>query len=438
MKAAQLGRKAVLLGAAATLALLVGGGPTPVSPRWSGVLDDDEALEARAPTLLELTPGVQAAFLRESYAPGSRASFRVFHRARLVTMQVFRIGPERSISCGPNEILGTPVTQTLPLGTLRQGRLVTILVGDDWPSGLYFVRLSSVRQVGFAPFVVRPRSLGEHHVAVVMPTLTWQAYNLRDDDGNGVGNSWYAAWRVHAVRLARPYLNRGVPNNFNRYDLPFLRWLDVKGKRVDVLTDSDLDAMASGRRLAKAYNLVIFPGHHEYVTKREYDVVEQYRNLGGHLMFLSANNFFWKVTKRGRTIKRAKMWRELGRPEAALVGVEYRASDGGQRRGPWIVRGAPAGDWVFRDCNLPVGGAFSLGGIEIDQVASGSPRRIQVLASIPDLFGPGRTAQMTYYETAVGAEVFAAGSFRLVTLPLRPEVAQLLENLWNHMAQPRD
>jgi hypothetical protein len=79
-----------------------------------------------------------------------------------------------------------------------------------------------------------------------------------------------------------------------------------------------------------------------------------------------------------------------------------------------------------------------LGGIEIDKVAWGSPRRIQVLASIPDLFGPGRTAQMTYYETAAGAEVFAAGAFRLVTLPLRPEVAQLLENLWNHMAPPRD
>ena len=34
--------------------------------------------------------------------------------------------------------------------------------------------------------------LGEHRVAVVMPTLTWQAYNLRDVDGDGKGDSWYA------------------------------------------------------------------------------------------------------------------------------------------------------------------------------------------------------------------------------------------------------
>ncbi len=436
MKTALLGRTAALVGAAAISGLLLAGS-TPVVAHWSGTLGEDEALEARAPTPVELTPGVQAAFRRESYLPGSNASFRVFRTVRDVTMQVLRVGPERGFPRGYNEMLGVPETPAVPLGTLRQGRLVTIRVGD-WPSGLSFVRLSSARLVGFAPFVVRPRSLGEHRVAVVMPTLTWQAYNLRDDDGNGIGNSWYAAWRVHAVHLARPFLNRGVPFNFNHYDLPFLRWLDLEGKRVDVLADSDLDSVRSGRRLANLYTLVIFPGHHEYVTAHEFDVVEQYRKLGGHLMFLSSNNFFWKVTKQGDTIKRTKMWRDLGRPEAAVVGVEYRASDGGQHRGPWIVRNAPAGAWVFRGCNLPVGAQFASGGIEIDKLASESPRGIQVLAEIPDLFGPGRTAQMTYYDTDAGAQVFAAGAFRLVTLPLQPEISQLLENLWNHMAPPRD
>ena len=26
----------------------------------------------------------------------------------------------------------------------------------------------------------------------MLPTLTWQAYNLRDGDGDGKGDSWYA------------------------------------------------------------------------------------------------------------------------------------------------------------------------------------------------------------------------------------------------------
>ena len=50
-------------------------------------------------------------------------------------------------------------------------------------------------RMGFAPFVVAPRRIGEHRVAVVLPTLTWQAYNFRDDDGDGSADSWYAGKR---------------------------------------------------------------------------------------------------------------------------------------------------------------------------------------------------------------------------------------------------
>ena len=31
------------------------------------------------------------------------------------------------------------------------------------------------------------------------------------------------------------------------------------------------------------------------MTEGEYDVVFGFRNLGGNLMFLSANNFFWRT-----------------------------------------------------------------------------------------------------------------------------------------------
>jgi hypothetical protein len=46
-----------------------------------------------------------------------------------------------------------------------------------WESGLYGARLTASRMVGFAPFVLRPSRLGEHGVAVIQPTNTWQAYN---------------------------------------------------------------------------------------------------------------------------------------------------------------------------------------------------------------------------------------------------------------------
>ena len=78
-------------------------------------------------------------------------------------------------------------------------------------------------------------------------------------------------------------------------------------------------------------------------------------------------------------------------------------------------------------------GRFGSGGIEIDHVGPGTPRRLTVVAVIPNLIGPGGTAQMTYYETPAGAEVFAAGAFTLAGAR-DPLSRRLLENLWRHLA----
>ena len=204
--------------------------------------------EGRAPTPAELAPAVEAAFPRESYAPGETAKLVISNRARGIRLQVFQSGPESIVTRSNLTMNGVPVTGIRSIGASNGHRVVRVLVGD-WPSGLYFARLRAADgRVGFAPFVVRPRWLGVHRVAVVLPTLTWQAYNLRDEDDDGIGDSWYAAWKVKTVRLGRPYLSRGVPYNFRRYDLPFLHWLARTGKDVDVLAQSDLESVAQRTR----------------------------------------------------------------------------------------------------------------------------------------------------------------------------------------------
>ena len=244
-------------------------------------------------------------------------------------------------------------------------------------------------------------------------------------------------WNVHTARLGRPFLNRGVPYNFRRYDLPFLHWLAWTGRQVDVLSDADLDSVRNANRLRESYDLIVFPGHHEYVTTHEYDVVEGYRNLGGNLAFLSANNFFWRVVKHGDLIEKTEQWRELGRPEAALIGVQYRGNDRGEHRGAWVAREPSAAPWLFAGTGLKDGSTFGEGGIEIDETTADSPPGVQVLAQIPDLFGPGFTAQMTYYETPAGAKVFAAGAFRFVGSILDdPIVTTMMGNLWARLARP--
>lgn len=416
----------LLLFGGSLAALLLGVGTAPQAR--------NELLDGRAPTSEELRPSVEAAFQRESYAPGSRASLAFFNTARGVTVRILHTGPEHAVTAGHSEMQGVPVTSPRLVGNVRTGRRVQIAIGN-WPSGLYVARLECADgRVGFAPFVVRPRRLGEHRIAVVMPTMTWQAYNLRDDNKDGKGDSWYADWNRHTARLARPFLNRGVPYNFRRYDLPFLHWLSWTGREVDYLADVDLDAAPSGRSLANAYDLIVFPGHHEYVTTREYDVVTQYRDLGGNLAYLSANNFFWRIHKQGNVMERTKQWRDLGRPEAALIGTQYRGNDSGQHRGPWIVRNVDGAPWLFAGTGLHKGSTFGSGGIEIDKTSVASPRGVKILAEIPNLFGPGFTGQMTYYETRSGAKVFAAGAFTLAGAVLsNPTVTRLMENLWTEL-----
>jgi hypothetical protein len=306
----------------------------------------------------------------------------------------------------------------------------------DWPSGLYFAKLEAPDgRVGFAPFVVHPRALGEHRILVVLPTYTWQAYNFRDDDGDGKGDTWYGNWNRHTANLARPFLARGVPPHFYRYDLPFLHWLDWTHRHVDVFADSDLRAVARGDDLAQEYDLIVFPGHHEYVTTHEFDVVERYRDLGGNLMFLSANDFFWKTALRGNTMTRVAKWRDIGRPEAALVGVGFIGTDEGVHRGPWVVRD-DSEKWLFAGTDISRGTTFGDAGIEIDHTSSASPRGIHVVAEIPHLFGSRFTAQMTYYSTPQGAKVFAAGAFSLAGSISNPEIEQIVSNLWDELSRP--
>ena len=394
--------------------------------------------------------GIEASFLRESYRPGDTAVVRIFGATSGLRIQAFRAGPEATHTRRRDAMNGVPVGPQQLLWTQPDGAEIPVAIGR-WSSGLYFLRLSAAEgRIGFAPFVVRPERLGEHRVAVVLPTQTWEAYNFRDDNNDGTGDTWYANWKIHTARLARPFLDRGVPPHYRHYDAPFLHWLARTHKQVDFLTDADLENVDDAKQLAVAYDLIVFSGHHEYVTTHEYDLIDRYRNLGSNLMFLFANDFFWRIARYGNVMERTAQWRDLGRPEAGLIGVQYRGNDRGERKGPWIVRDTTASPWLFEGTGLRRGSRFGSGGIEIDATAPSSPVGTRVLAEIPNLYGHGVTAQMTYYETSAGAKVFAAGAFNLVESIFEPDkpvpdpsarrnaegARRMLENLWARLATP--
>ena len=378
---------------------------------------------------------VVATFAAASYRQGDVAELVVWSRERQLRVQINRAGLERRRARRNDELRGRPVAPS----RVHQGRLrrISVRVGD-WPSGLYFARLTAPDgRVGFAPFVLQPRRLGTSRVAVVLPTYTWQTYNFRDVDADGTGDTWYADHDIHVVHLRRPFLDRGVPPHYRGYDAGFVHWLATSGHSVDVLADEDLERIAGGASLARLYDLVVFPGHHEYVTRHVFDVVERYRDLGGNLLFLSANNFFYRVERRGDTIVGRTRWRDLGRPESRLLGVQY--VDWNQDLWPnrdYVVTGAHLAPWLFAGTGLSNGSRFGRYGIEIDARTPASPRGTLVLARIPDAFGPGKTAEMTYYVTRRGAKVFSAGTINFGGTAWFPVPRRMVENLWRRLTVP--
>jgi hypothetical protein len=369
------------------------------------------------------------------YAPGQTAVVWVATDARRLEIEI--LGFRNGVGVPDPRTAARPIAPPVAIawrGHRSAPGPVRIRIGD-WPSGLYFLRISAGGgRVGYAPFIVRPRGLGSSRIAVVVPTNTWQAYNFTDANGDGWGDSWYVNGAFRTVDIQRPYLNAGLPYRFHDFDAAMMGWLGTRGN-LDFYSDLDLEHVASGDLLAREYDLIVVPGHEEYTTAHEYNLIRRYRDLGGNLMFLSANNLFWKVVFHGHKMRRVGEWRNLGRPEAAVVGVQYVASNYGAQQGAYVTdtAGAP---WAFAGTGLAAGDRFGRYGYEIDMRSPASPPGTVLLASIPDLMGPGRTAEMTYYETPRGAKVFAAGALNFPASADQPAVARLLENVWGRLSRP--
>ena len=375
---------------------------------------------------------VDVAFLQRSFARGAKAApVSIATDARTIRLQFLSY----SALAGARDPKTNAVAMTPPVrldwrGNGNAPHVVGVGRSGSWPSGLYFLRVRAADgRTGYAPLILRPRRLGEHRVAVVLATNTWQADNLADTNGDGWGDSWEVSRAVPRVDLRRAYLGGGLPYRFRDWDLPFISWLSRTGKQADWFSDDDFAGIRSGDALRRAYDLIVFPEHEEYVTKHAYDVIRRFRDLGGRLMFLSADNFSWKVRREGPFLRRGGQWRNLGRPEAALIGVQHIAS--GRKERPYVVQGAIGEPWVFAGTGLVNGSAFGHYGIAVDARAQSSPPATVVLARLQHAAG-----EMTLYRTPAGAKVFAAGAIDFAASIGLPAVSRLVDNVWARLTAP--
>ena len=203
-----------------------------------------------------------------------------------------------------------------------------------------------------------------------------------------------------------------------------------------MLAEDDLEAFPSGDELRRLYDLVVFPGHTEYVTEHAYDVVQRFRDLGGSLIFLSANNFFWKVEKNGQWMRRVKLWRELGRPEAALLGVQYRANDNGTKQGVYQIveprrrRGSlPAPGSRRRHAGRQGGRLRDRDRLDDAVLAA----RDEGAGPDPGPVRPRADRRDGLLRDRAGARVFSAGTLDFGGSITFQPVWRMLDNLWRHM-----
>lgn len=202
---------------------------------------------------------------------------------------------------------GTTITNSFG-GTTQTEWSVTAEwdVPEDATSGMYMamIRNAANTDAFYASFVVRD----DDAVADIIyktSDATWGAaynhYGLKSaidgknvyGSGTGVGNIMQ---RCVAVSYHRPVITRGgVQQTFWwACELPLIVWLESQGYTIKYVTSVDLDKQ--GQALLQKGKIFLSSGHDEYWSANMRNAVENWRDYdGGHSIFMSGNEVFWKV-----------------------------------------------------------------------------------------------------------------------------------------------
>jgi hypothetical protein len=402
----------------------------PGTTRWLADAADPPSIEGYSSTV--------------SVLPGGAISFHVSTSpAARYRIAVYRLGwysgtGATLLACLPScqgELTGSPRPVPPPFGVLSEVRAdwpasATLTVPVDWVSGYYLAELeltsgSQTGRVDRVPFVVREADRHSQVLAQV-PVNTWQAYN-----GWG-GKSLYAhssagGERAAAVSFDRPYFVGAGSQELTDWEIALVRWLEREGYDVSYQTDVDTHRDPSS---LNTHRLVLTLGHDEYWSKEMRDGFEATRELGTNLGFLGANAAYWQVRYANdeRTMisfkslhdpepimeRKTALFREIGRPECALLGVQHQAGPQNWGRADYVVTAAGAADPWAAGTGLVEGASIAhVVSVERDtvpEVGCGSPTVLFRYDAGGDTRG---NAAAVRYTAASGARVFSAGTMEL-------------------------
>jgi len=248
-------------------------------------------------------------------------------------------------------------------------------------------------------------------------------------------------------------------------DSHLIAWLHNQDIAYDIVTDDELDR--DGVAAISGYKAVLTGSHPEYHTSATLDALKDYRDNGGGLIYLGGNGFYWRIVRHSEDptlleIRRSEdglrawasepgeyynafdgsyggLWRRNGRPPQKLVGIGFTAQGNFVGMPYKRVNYDKNMDWVFDGINGELLGDFGFSGhgaagfeldrrdekldegqdiITLAQSYDEGNRFIlvpeEMLTHLTNLSGSpeadAKRADMVYFKTANGGQVFAVGS----------------------------
>ncbi len=271
-------------------------------------------------------------------------------------------------------------------------------------------------------------------------------------------------------------------------DSHLIAWLHNQNIDYDIITDDELDR--DGVAAIEGYKAVVTGSHPEYHTSETLDALRDYRDSGGGLVYLGGNGFYWRIVRHPEDpalleIRRSEdglrawasepgeyynafdgsyggLWRRNGRPPQQLVGIGFTAQGNFVGMPYKRVCYDKNMDWVFDGINDDLLGDFGFSGhgaagFELDRrdekLDAGEDITIlaqsydednrfilvpeEMLTHLTNLSGGPeadvKRADMVYFKTHTGGQVFAAGSITFCgSLPWNNyanNVSKLLRNV---------
>ena len=228
-------------------------------------------------------------------------------------IDIFRVGGYDTGWRKVGQIVNTPTTQPAAATITSSNGATTCeawSVTASWTipveawSGLHvaLVRNASLSNGSWIPFVVRNDSRTADVVVKTSDTTWGMAYNHYGTQSGvlggaclyGIGGIGDITQRSHAVTLDRPVITRqGIEQTYwTNAESALWRFLDKQGISWKLISSGDLD---EGLTKTTGAKVLVSSGHDEYWSDGMRDNAEAFRDAGGHLIFMSGNEVFWRI-----------------------------------------------------------------------------------------------------------------------------------------------